>query len=244
MLNMSTAYHPQTDGQSERTIQTLEDMLRVCVVDFKGNWDDYLPLIEFSYKNSYHASIGMPPFEALYGGKCRSPLYWDEVGEWKILGPELVQQTKKKIELIRQRLVAAQHRHSKYADQHRKDMEFEAGDLVLLKVSPWKGVLRFGKKGKLSPRFIGPFEILKRVGKVAYDLALPPNLQHIHNVFHVSMLRRYHSDTSHIIEYETVEIQPDLSYEEQPVKILDRKEQVLRNKTIPLVRVLWRNQEC
>ena len=242
-LNMSTAYHPQTDGQSERTIQTLEDMLRVCVVDFKGNWDDYLPLIEFSYNNSFHASIGMPPFEALYGRKCRSPLYWDEVGERKILGPELVQQTKEKIELIRQRLVASQNRQSKYANQHRKDIEFETGDLVLLKVSPWKGVLRFGKKGKLSPRFIGPFEILKRVGKVAYELALPPNLQHIHNVFHVSMLRRYHSDVSHIIEYETVEIQPDLSYEEKPVEILDRKEQVLRNKNISLVRVLWKNQQ-
>ena len=218
-------------------------MLRVCVVDFKGNWDDYLPLIEFSYNNSFHASIGMPPFEALYGRKCRSPLYWDEVGERKILGPELVQQTKEKIELIRQRIVAAQNRQSKYADQHRKDIEFETGDLVLLKVSPWKGVLRFGKKGKLSPRFIGPFEILKRVGKVAYELALPPNLQHIHYVFHVSMLRRYHSDVSHIIEYEAVEIQPDLSYEEKPVEIVDRKEQVLRNKTISLVRVLWKNQQ-
>ena len=182
---MSTAYHPQTYGQSERTIQTLENMLRVCVLDFKGNWDDYLPLIEFSYNNSYHASIGMPPFEALYGRKCCSPLYWDEVGERKILGQELVQQTKEMIELIRQRLVAAQNRQSKYADQHWKDIEFEVGDLVLLKVSPWKGVLRFGKKGKLSTRFIGPFEILKRVGKVAYELALPPNLQHIHNVFHV-----------------------------------------------------------
>ena len=218
-------------------------MLRICVVDFKGNWDDYLPLIEFSYNNTYHASIGMPPFEALFGRKCRSPLYWDEVGERKLLGPELVQQTKEKIELIRQRLVAAQNRQSKYADQHRKDMEFEVGDLVLLKVSPRKGVLRFGKKGKLSPRFIGPFEILRRIGKVAYELALPPNLQHIHNVFHVSMLKRYHSDASHIIGYEAVEIQPDLSYEEKPVTILDRKEQVLRNKTIPLVRVLWRNQK-
>ena len=98
---MSTAYHPQTDGQSERTIQTIEDMLRVCALDFKGNWDDHLPLIEFSYNNSYHASIGMPPFEALYGRKCRFPIYWDEVGERRILGPELVQQTKEKIELIR-----------------------------------------------------------------------------------------------------------------------------------------------
>ena len=139
------------------------------------------------------------------------------------MGPELVQQTKDKIELIRQRLVAAQDRQRKYADQHRKDIEFETGDLVLLKVSPWKGIQRFGKKGKLSPRFVGPFEILKRVGKVAYELALPPNLQHIHNVFHVSMLRRYHSEVSHIIEYETVEIQPDLSYEEKPVEILGSK---------------------
>ena len=93
-LNMSTTYHPQTDGQSERTIQTIEDMLRVCAIDFKGSWDDHLPLVEFSYNNSYHASIGMPPYEALYGRKCRSPVYWEEVGERKMLGPELVQQTK------------------------------------------------------------------------------------------------------------------------------------------------------
>ena len=242
-MNMSTAYHPQTDGQSERTIQTLEDMLRVCALDFKGSWDEHLPLIEFSYNNSYHASIGMPPYEALYGRKCRSPLYWDEVGERRVLGPELVQQTQEKVDLIRQRLVAAQDRQRKYADQNRRDMEFTTGDLVLLKVSPWKGVMRFGKKGKLSPRFIGPFEILKRVGKVAYELALPPNLQHIHNVFHVSMLRKYHPDASHIIEYEPMEIQTDLSYAEQPVEIIDRKEQILRNKTIPLVRVLWRNHK-
>ena len=106
-MNMSTAYQPQTDGQSERTIQTLEDMLRMCALDFKGSWDKNLPLIEFSYNNSYHASIGMPPYEALYGRKCRSPLYWDEVGERRVLGPELVQQTQEKVDLIRQRLVAA-----------------------------------------------------------------------------------------------------------------------------------------
>ena len=111
----------------------------------------------------------MPPYEALYGRKCRSPLYWDKVGERRVLGPELVQQTQEKVDLIRQRLVAAQDRQRKYADQNRRDMEFTTGDLVLLKVSPWKGVMRFGKKGKLSPRFIGPFEILKRVGKVAYE---------------------------------------------------------------------------
>jgi hypothetical protein len=240
-LNMSTAYHPQTDGQSERTIQTLEDMLRVCAIDFKGNWDDHLPLIEFSYNNSFHASIGMPPYEALYGRKCRSPLYWDEVGERKMLGPEMVQQTKDAIDLIRGRLVAAQDRQKKYADLARKDKEYEEGDLVLLKVSPWKGLMRFGKKGKLSPRYIGPFEILRRIGEVAYELALPPNLQQVHNVFHVSMLRKYNPDARHVVEYEQVDIQPDLSYIEQPVEIIDRKDQVLRNKVIKLVRVLWRN---
>lgn len=240
-LKMSTAYHPQTDGQSERTIQTVEDMLRSCALDFKGNWDEHLPLIEFSYNNSYHASIGMPPYEALYGRKCRSPLYWDEVGERKIIGPELIQQTKEAVDVIRSRLIAAQDRQRKYADPHRKDVEYEIGEAVLLKVSPWKGIVRFGKKGKLSPRFVGPFEILNRIGKVAYELALPPQMQHVHNVFHVSLLKKFNPDTKCTIENEPVEIEPDLSYIEQPVSILDRKDKVLRNKIVPLVKVLWRN---
>ena len=113
---------------------------------------------------------------------------------------------------------------------------------MLLKVSPWKRVMRFGKKGKLSPRFIGPFEILRRIGPLAYELALPPNLQQVHNVFHVSMLRKYHTDARHVIEYEQVDLQPDLTYIEQPVRIMDQKEQVLRNKMVKLVRILWRNQ--
>ena len=240
-LKMSTAYHPQMDGQSERTIQTIEDMLRSCALDFKGNWDEHLPLVEFSYNNSYHASIGMPPYEALYGRKCRSPLYWDEVGQRKIIGPELIQQTKEAIDVIRNRLIAAQDRQRKYADPHRKDVEFEVGEAVLLKVSPWKGIARFGKKGKLSPRFVGPFEILGRIGKVAYELDLPPQMQHVHNVFHVSLLKKFNRDTKCTVENESVEIEHDLSYIEQPVSILDRKDKVLRNKTVSLVRVLWKN---
>ncbi|XP_063947582.1 uncharacterized protein LOC135152053 [Daucus carota subsp. sativus] len=129
-------------------------MLRSCALDFKGNWDEHLPLVEFSYNNSYHASIGMPLYEALYGRKCRSPIYWDEVGERKVIGPELIQQTKEAVDVIRSRLIAAQDRQQKYADPHRKDVEYEIGESVLLKVSPWKGIARFGKKGKLSPRFI------------------------------------------------------------------------------------------
>jgi hypothetical protein len=242
-LRFSTAYHPQTDGQSKRTIQTLEDMLRACVLDFSGSWARYLPLIEFAYNNSYQASIGMAPYEALYGRKCRSPLYWDELGERRILGPDIVQDTVDKVALIRQRLSAAQDRQKSYADVRRRNLEFTEGDKVFLRVAPMKGVTRFGKKGKLNPSYIGPFEILERVGPVAYCLALPPGLANIHNVFHISMLRKYILDPSHIIHYELLQLQGDLAYEEVPIKLLDRKVQELHTRSIPLVKVLWRNHE-
>ena len=186
-LSFSTTFHPQTDGQSERMIQTLEDMLRACVMDFQTLWDRYLPLIEFSYNNSYHSSIGMAPYEALYGRKCRSPIHWDEVGERKLLGPELIQQTMEAIDKIRRRMKIAQSRQKSYAGTRRKDLEFKAGDKFFLQVSSIKGVMRFGRKGKLSPRFIGPFQILKKIGTVAYEVALPPSLSGIHAVIHVSM---------------------------------------------------------
>ena len=128
---------------------------------------------------------------------------------------------KETVALIQKRLIAAQDRQRKYADPARKDVSFQIGESVLLKVSPWKGLTRFGKKGKLAPRYIGPFEILNRVGKVAYELALPPQYQHVHNVFHVSFLKKYNPDVNHVIEYEPIEIQKDLSYVEQPIKILD-----------------------
>ncbi|GAB2284509.1 hypothetical protein Dimus_039673 [Dionaea muscipula] len=241
-LSFSTAYHPQTDGQSERTIQTLEDMLRACALDWRGNWDDHLPLMEFSYNNSFHSSIEMAPYEALYGRKCRSPSCWTEVGERQILGPELVDEASQKIAMIRERLATAQSRQKSYADHRRRDLEFQVGDKVFLKVSPWRGTIRFGQKGKLSPRFIGPFEILDRVGVVSYRLALPPSLAGVHNVFHVSMLRKYVHSPDHIIDFEPLHVRDDLTFEEQPVEILDRKDKVLRNKTVPLVKVLWRNQ--
>jgi hypothetical protein len=140
----------------------------------KGNWDDHLPLIEFAYNNSYHSSIQMAPYEALYGRKCRSPICWEEVGERKLLGPELVQMSTEKIKLIREWLKTAQSRQKSYADRRRRDLEFHIGDFVFLKVSPFSGVKRFEKKGKLSPRFVGPFEILEMIGTVAYRIALPP----------------------------------------------------------------------
>nr|GEW38705.1 putative reverse transcriptase domain-containing protein [Tanacetum cinerariifolium] len=175
-LDMSTAYHPQTDGQSERTIQTLEDMLRACVIDFGKVWDRHLPLVEFSYNNSYHTIIKGSPFEALYGRKCRSPICWDKVGDAKLTGSEIVHETTKKIIQIKKRIQAVRDRHKSYADKRRKPLEFEVGDKVMLKVSPWKGVIHFGKRGKMNPRYIRPFKILAKVRTLSYRLKLPEQL--------------------------------------------------------------------
>ncbi|XP_073121423.1 uncharacterized protein [Henckelia pumila] len=173
--------------------------------------------------------------------RCRTPLHWDEVGERAVLGPDIVTQMVDVIANIRDRMLTAQSRQKSYADQRRRDLEFEIGDHVFLKVSPWKGVVRFGKKGKLSPRYIGPFEILEKVGARAYRVALPPNLGGVHNVFHISMLRKYVANPSHVIRHERVKWMPDLSYEEMPVQILDRQVRRLRNREIPMVKVLWSN---
>ncbi|KAD6119183.1 hypothetical protein E3N88_10454 [Mikania micrantha] len=208
-LKFSTAFHPQTDGQSERTIQTLEDMLRACALEWTGNWDDYLCLVEFSYNNSWQASIDMP-FELLY------------------------------VAIAREKLKEAQSRQKSYADKHRRALEFKVGDHVFLKVSPCRGVRRFGIKGKLSPRFIGPFEILERIGEVSYRLTLPPQLSHVHNVFHVSLLRGYNYHPLHVISFPLHTIQEDLSYEEEPEAILNRQERIMRKKVIPFVKVLWK----
>ncbi|CAL2265878.1 unnamed protein product [Prunus armeniaca] len=241
-LHFSTAFHPQTDGQSERTIQTLEDMLRSCVLQLKDSWDTHLALVEFAYNNSYHSSIEMAPYEALYGRICRTPVCWNEVGERKLEKVDSIRATTEKVKMIREKLKTAQDRQKSYADNRSKDLEFAVGDWVFLKLSPWKGVMRFGKRGKLSPRYIGPYEITERIGPVAYRLALPIELSRIHNVFHVSMLRKYMPDPSHILEHQPMELSEDLTYEEQPVQILDRKEQRLRSRSIPVVKVLWRSQ--
>ncbi|GKF10747.1 putative reverse transcriptase domain-containing protein [Tanacetum coccineum] len=193
-LDMSTAYHLQTDGKSKRTIQTLEDMLRACAIDFGKGWVNHLPLVEFSYKNSYHASIKAAPFEALYGRKCRSPVCWAKVGHVQITGPELVQETTEKIIQIKQRIQVARDRQKSYADLKRKLMEFQVRDNVMLKVSPWKEVVRFGKQGKLNPRYVGPLKVLEKVGSVAYKLELPEELSRVHNTFRVSNLKKCYAD--------------------------------------------------
>lgn len=198
-------------------------------------------LVEFAYNNSWHASIGMPPFEALYGRKCRAPTCWDEVGERDIEGPELVRVTNEKVAQARENLQKAQSRQKVYADQKRKFGGFEPGDHVFLKVSPCKGVKRFGMKGKLSPRYVGPFDVIERVGEVAYRVALPPQLSHVHNVFHVSVPKGYKYHPFHVVQYPLHKIREDLSCEEEAEAILDREERVMRKKNILFVKVLWKN---
>ena len=242
-LHFSTAFHPQTDGQSERTIHTLEDMLRACAIDFGGNWDEHLHLAEFSYNNSYHSSIQMPPYEALYGRKCRTPVCWGEVGQLVLGSTDIVMQTTEKIQMIRERLATANSRQKSYADRRRSDLEFQVGDYVLLKVSPWKGVIRFRKRGKLGPRFIGPYKVIARVGKVAYRLELPDELSLIHNTFHVSQLRKCVVDETAVIPLEDIQIDERLNYVEKPVAIVDRETKTLRNgKTVNTVKVQWQHR--
>nr|GEV37085.1 putative reverse transcriptase domain-containing protein [Tanacetum cinerariifolium] len=209
----------KTDGQSERMIQTLEDMLRACVIDFGNSWDRHLPLVEFSYNNSYHASIKAAPFEALYGRKCRSPI---------------VQ--------IKNRLLTAKSRQKSYADVRRKPVEFEVGDMVMLKVSPWKGVIRFGKRGKLSPRYIGPFKIIERIGPVAYKLELPEKLCGIHNTFHVSNLKKCLADKNLVIPLEEIQQDDKLHFIKEPVEIMDREVKQLKQSQIPIVKVRWNSR--
>ncbi|GMJ09500.1 hypothetical protein HRI_004619200 [Hibiscus trionum] len=187
-LNLSTTFHPQSDGKSERVIQVLEDMLRACIIDFGKNWEKSLPLVEFAYNNSYQSSIQMAPFEALYRRKCLMPLCWFKLGDNKVLGPQLLRETEEQVQIIHSRLKQAFDRQKSYTDQKRRDIQYEVGDKAFLKVSPWKKVFWFGKRGKLSPRFIEPFEVIERIGHVTYRLALPSEFDKIHNVFHVSML--------------------------------------------------------
>ncbi|GJW04910.1 putative reverse transcriptase domain-containing protein [Tanacetum coccineum] len=211
-LDMSTAYHPETDGQSERTIQTLEDMLRAS------------------------------PFEELYGRKCRSLVCWAKVGDVQLIGPKIIHETTKKIVQIRQRLQAARDRQKSYANIRRKPLEFQVGDRVMLKVSPRKGVIRFGKRGKLNPRYIGPFKILERIGPVAYKLELTEELSNVHSTFYISNLKKCLSDISHVIPMKKLRLDDKLNFVEEPVKIMDREVKQLKQSRILIIKVRWNSK--
>ncbi|GJU61385.1 reverse transcriptase domain-containing protein [Tanacetum coccineum] len=204
-----------TDGQSERIIQTLEEMLRACIIDFGGSWDVHLPLAEFSYNNNYHSSIRCAMFEALYGRKCRSPMLWTEIGECSLIGPELVLETTDKVVMIKKKLKA---------------------------VSPWKGVVRFGKKGKLAPRYVGPFEILERIGLVAYRLWLPEELSIVHDTFHVSNLKKCLADANLHVPLDEIKVDKTLRFVEEPIKIMKQEIKKLKRRNITLVKVRWNSK--
>ncbi|GJR77647.1 putative reverse transcriptase domain-containing protein [Tanacetum coccineum] len=242
-LDISTAYHPQTIGQSERTFKTLEDMPRACVIDFGKGWDIHLPLVEFSYNNSYHTSIKVAPFEALYGRKCRSPVCWAEVGDAQLTGLEIIHETTEKIIQIKKCIQATRDRQKSYADRRRKPLEFQAGDNVMLKVLPWKGVIRFGKRGKLNPRYIGPFKILAKVGTVAYRLELPKQLSRVHSTFHVTNLKKCFFDEPLTILLDEIQIDDKLNFIEEPVKIKDREVNRLKKSRIPIMKVHWNSRQ-
>ncbi|XP_022026681.1 uncharacterized protein LOC110927296 [Helianthus annuus] len=212
-------------------------------MDFGGSWDDHLPLVEFSYNNSYHSGVQMTPYEMLYRRKCRTPICWEDVGQREIAPSDVVAITNEKIDLIRARLKAAQDRQAAYANHRRRPLEFQVGDYMYLKVSPWKGVIRFQKRGKLGPRYIGPFKVLARVGRVAYQLDLPSALEGIHNTFHVSQLRKCLSDETAYVSHDDTELDERMNYVERPIAIKDSKTTHLRNKTIRQVLVQWQHRK-
>ncbi|GJR14590.1 hypothetical protein Tco_0797242 [Tanacetum coccineum] len=212
-LDMSTAYHPQTDGQGERTIQTLEDMLRACVMDFRKGWDRHLPLIEFSYNNSYHTSIKAAPFKVLYGRKCRSPICWTEVGDAQLTGLEIVRETTEKIIQIKHCLQALRDRQRSYTNKRRKPLEFQVED-----------------------------KILAKVGTVAYRLELPEKLSRVHSTFHISNLKKCLSDEPLAIPMDEIHIDDKLNFIEEPVEIIDREVKGLKQSRIPIVKVRWNSR--
>jgi hypothetical protein len=238
-LNFSSAYHPQTNGQTERTNQILKDMLRACALQDQSGWDKRLPYAEFSYNNSYQASLKMSPFSTLYGRSCRTSLQWDQPEEKQVFGPDIWLKAEENIKMVRENLKITQSRQQSYADTRRRELSFEVGDFVYLKVSLIRGVRIFGVKGKLAPRYVGLYQILAKHGEVAYQLSLPEDLSAMHDVFHVSQLKKCLRMPEEKLPVEGLEVQEDLTYIEKPTQILDTAHRVTRRNTIRMCKVRW-----
>jgi hypothetical protein len=214
-------------------------MLRAYALQYRRSWDKSLPYTEFSYNNSYQESLKMATFEMLYGRMCQTPLFWNETGEQKVFGPNILQEAEKQVRMVRENPRVAQSRQKSYADHRRRDLSFEIGDFVYLKVSPMRGLRRFKVRGKLSPRFIGPYKILEKRGEVAYQLELSSQLSDVHDVFHVSQLKKRLRVPEEQLLMEDLDAKEDLSYQEYHVKILETSERVTRNKRIKMCKVQW-----
>jgi hypothetical protein len=236
-LIRSSAYHPQTDGQIKRVNQIIEDMLCACVLTDGLKWDKHLPLAEFSYNNSYQESIKMSPFEALYEWPCHTPLSWSEFRERVVFGLDIVTEVEEKVKQIQANILTAQSCQKSYADKRRRPLEFEVGDHVYLRVSPMKGVRRFGIKGKLAPHYIGQYRIIDKYGQLSYQVELPSKLSGVHNVYHVSQLKRCMKPLTDVVIKDTIPLEPDLTYKAHPTKILDQQGRVTRNKTTRFYKV-------
>ncbi|GKC82771.1 hypothetical protein Tco_1138488 [Tanacetum coccineum] len=199
-------------------------------------------MVEFSYNKSYHTSIKDAPFEALYSRKCRSPICWAEVGDAQLTGPEIIHETNKKIIQIKKHIQATRDRQKSYADRRRKPLAFKVGDKVMLKVSPWKGVIRFGKREKLNPRYIGPFKILAKVGMLAYRLELPEQLRRVYSTFHDSNLKKCFVDEPLAIPLDEIQTDDKLNFIEEPVKIMDQEVKRLKQSRILIMKVRWNSR--
>jgi hypothetical protein len=230
-LIRSSGYHPQTDGQTERVNQITKDMLRACSLNDGQKWDKHLPLVEFSYNNSYQESIKMSPIEVLYGRPCHTPLSWSESGERVIFGPNIMTEAEEKVKQIHANVLTAQSRQNSYTDKRRHPLEFEVGDHVYLRVSLMKGVRRFDIKEKLPPRYIGPYPIIDKYGPMSYQVELPSKLSGVHNMFHVSLLKRCLKLSTDVVIEDTIPLELDLTYKAYATKILDQQDQVTRNTT-------------
>jgi transposase InsO family protein len=237
-LNFSTVYHPESDGQTERVNRVIEDILRMYVMDKPSRWKDYLHLVEFAYNNEYHTSFNMSPFEALYGRKCNTTVSWDNPADRVVIGPELLKEMEDQMIKIKRNLKVAQDRQKIYANSNRTHREFKVGDHVFLKVRTNRSSLKLGSCAKLAARFCGPFEILERIWPVAYMLALPASMT-VHNVFHVSLLKKYVLDANHVIDWNVIQVEPEGVLQVHHVRILYRKSKQLQNRAINLVKVQW-----
>jgi transposase InsO family protein len=240
-LNFSTTYHPETDGKIERTNQILEDMLRMYVMDQHKCWEEFFPLVEFAYNNNYQSTIKMAPFEFLYGRPCQTSLSWDRLEDRVLVGPEVIQEMEEQMQSIRQRIKEAQDRQKSYVDAHHVDHSYEVGDRVFLWVKPHKSSIKLGKGAKLSPRFVGPFKVVEKKGPMAYRLALPDSLRRMHDVFHVSVLRHYISDPSHVIDMSSLQVSDEGALMVEPIHILDHRIRQLRRRIVDQVKVQWDN---